>query len=185
MSPARYRWKAMALTVGWLMGASVLQGAPPSFQHGDKASVLIFTTTDCPVANAMQPEIARLHDEFRGKGVAFTLVHVDPDTTAAKAKEHATAYSITVPYVLDPTHALVKRYGATRTPEAYVIRPDGSVAYHGRINDLFHAPGQRRRSPTTHDLREAITAILAGKHVAVETQPAVGCVIADFAKASE
>ncbi len=182
MSTATNRWRAVYLAAAWVMGGALLDGETPTFQHGEKASVLIFTTTNCPIANAMQPEIARLHYEFKDKGVVFTLVHIDPDTTAAKAREHADAYSITVPYVLDPHHVLVKRYGATRTPEAYVLSANGAVAYHGRINDLYHAPGQRRRSPATHDLRDAITAVLAGKPVAVTGQAAVGCVIADFAK---
>jgi hypothetical protein len=159
-----------------------LHGAAPEFKRGEKASVLIFSTTDCPVANAMLPEIERIQRDFTAMGVAFTLVHVDPDTTEAKAREHAKAYGINFPYVLDPKHELVKRYKATRTPEAFVILPDGSTAYHGRINDLYHAPGQRRRSPSTHDLRDALASVVAGKPVLTPQQPAIGCVIADFAR---
>jgi hypothetical protein len=155
---------------------------PPAYKHGEKASVLIFTTTDCPVANAMLPEIARIARDFSSKGAAFTLVYVDPDTTEARAREHAKTYGISIPYVLDPRHELVKRCEAERTPEACVILPDEGVAYRGRINDLFYAPGQRRRSPTTHDLREALAAVISGREVANAHQPAVGCVIADFAR---
>src|SRR5687767_8658449 len=95
--------------------------AAPEFKRGEQGSVLIVTTTDCPVANAMLPEIARVQRDFAPRGITFTLVHVDPDTTAAKAREHAKAYSITMPLLLDPMHELVKRCKATRTPEAFVI----------------------------------------------------------------
>jgi hypothetical protein len=144
--------------------------------------VLIFTTTDCPIANAMLPEIARIAQEFSEKGVAFTLVHVDPDTTIAKARDHAKEYVIGLPVLLDPKHELVKRCKAERTPEACVILPDGSVAYHGRINDLYHAPGKRRHAPGSNDLRDALAAVVSGRKVANAYQPAVGCVIADFAR---
>jgi hypothetical protein len=162
--------------------AAAAAAAPPEFNQGEKASVLIFTTMDCPIANAMLPELARLHQEFPGQGVAFTLVHVDPDTTSGKAREHAKSYGISVPFVLDPKHELVKRYHATRTPEAFVILPDDTTAYHGRINDLYYAPGKRRRTPSSDDLRDALAAVVSGRNPKKAAQPAIGCVIADFAK---
>lgn len=169
-----------------LLAAAILpplsSAAPPAYEHGEKASVLVFTTTDCPVANAMLPEIARIARDFSAKGAPFTLVYVDPDTTEARAREHANSYGISIPFVLDPRHELVKRCKAERTPEACVILPDGGVAYRGRINDLFYSPGKRRRSPTTHDLREALAAVVSGRKVTNAHQPAVGCVIADFAR---
>lgn len=178
--------RASKLTATFLLAAcfsvSALCAAAPKFERGEKATVLLFTTTDCPVANALLPEIARIQQDFTAQGVAFTLVHVDPDTTTAKAREHAEAYGIKMPTVFDPEHHLVKRYKATRTPEVFVLLPDGSTTYHGRINNLYHAPGQRRRSPSTHDLRDALHAVLAGKTVPSPHQPAVGCVIADFAR---
>jgi hypothetical protein len=159
-----------------------LCAAPPAFKHGERASVLIFTTTDCPIANAMLPEITRIEQEFSKQGVAFTLVQVDPDTNAAAVREHDKSYGISIPSVLDPKHELVRRYKATRTPEAFVIMPDGSIAYHGRINDLYHAPGQRRRAPAINDLRDALASVVSGKPVGKSYQPAIGCVITDFAR---
>lgn len=161
---------------------TTLPAAAPEFQSGKKATVLLFTTIDCPVANALLPEITRIQREFTAQGVTFALVHVDPDTTEAKAREHASAYGIQMPIVLDPKHHLVKRCQATCTPEAFLLRQDGSTAYHGRINNLYAAPGKRRRAPTTHDLRDAITALLTGKKIPHPHQPAVGCIIADFAR---
>lgn len=172
----------LLLLLASCLGMNALPAAPPAIQPGKKATVLLFTTTDCPVANALLPEITRIQHDFAAQGVAFTLIHVDPDTTAAKAREHASAYGIKMPAILDPAHQLVKRYHATRTPEVVLLRPDDSIAYHGRINDLYTAPGQRRRSATTHDLRDALAALLSGKKVSNPHQPAVGCIIADFAK---
>jgi thiol-disulfide isomerase/thioredoxin len=173
------------LLVAVLLTLSGLLEAAPEVKEGREkptATVLIFTTTDCPVANAMVPEITRISKDFAEKGVAFQLVYIDPDTTPAKVREHAMEYRIMIPQVLDPDHKLVKRYKAERTPEAFVVRRDGGVAYHGRINNLYHAPGQRRRAPTTHELRDALSAVLSGEKIANPHVPAIGCVIADFAK---
>jgi hypothetical protein len=153
---------------------------PLSFTTGRKAAVVIFVTPDCPVANALLPEVARLQHDFGSRGVSFALVHVDPSTTPQQALKHAAAFHITCAVLLDPRHQLAIKLGATRTPEAFVVTPDGKTVYHGRINDLYFAPGQRRRSPTSEDLRDALTAIVAGRPPPKSETPAIGCVVADF-----
>ena len=170
------------LFLSWLTLVSAAGGTqdPLSFTAGQKAAVIIFVTPDCPVANALLPEVARLQHEFKSRGVSFALVHVDPSTTPRQAVEHAAAFHITCAVLLDPRHQLASKLGATRTPEAFVVTPDGKTAYHGRINDLYFAPGQRRRAPTREDLRDALTSVVAGKAVPKSESPAVGCVVADF-----
>jgi hypothetical protein len=54
------------------------------------------------------------------------------------------------------------------------------LAYHGRIDDRFVSLGVERPAATQHDLRDALTAVVAGRAPAVATAPAVGCYIADF-----
>lgn len=173
-----------ALLLAWLTLASAAGGTldPMAFATGQKVAVIIFVTPDCPVANAMLPDVARLHHDFESRGVRFSLVHVDPSTTPEEAAKHAAAYHISCAVLLDPRHQLVSKLGATRTPEAFVVTPDGKTAYHGRINDLYFAPGQRRRAPTREDLRDALNAVTAGKAVPVTETPAVGCVVADFVR---
>ena len=83
--------------------------------------------------------------------------------------------------VRDPDLALVKFTGATITPEAAVV-VGGKVVYRGRIDDRYVDLGVERPSPTTHDLVDALTAVLAGKPVARATTQAVGCFIADLAR---
>ncbi len=44
-------------------------------------SVLLFVTTDCPVANAFAPEINRIVSDYGPRGVAFTRVYTDVTLT--------------------------------------------------------------------------------------------------------
>lgn len=145
-----------------------------------KAHVLVFTTTDCPIANGYVPEIGSIAKDFAEQGVRVFAVHVDADLTAEAARKHAKEYDLTVPVLIDTKHALVAATGATRTPEAVVLLPDGSVAYRGRINDLYAGLGKKRPAPKTHDLRDALTAVLAGKPVAHPRTEAIGCSIPDL-----
>lgn len=140
-----------------------------------KATVIIFTLPDCPIANAYAPEINRLVADYTAKGVGFYLAHVDRDLTAAGARKHATDYSLRCPVLLDSQHALVKALGATKTPQAFLLGPDGKTLYRGRINNLFADYGQRRQTVTQHDLRAALDAVLAGKPVSQPVTEVIGC----------
>ena len=169
--------------------AQSAKDAPPLFQLRDvngvehrafadskvKAAVLIFVLTDCPIANSYAPEIKRLCDDYGKRGVRFYLVHVDPELSVADAKKHSSEFGHTCPIVLDKTHELVRRAGATKVPEAAVFTPDGQRRYRGRIDDLYVAPGKRREQPTSRDLRVALDALLAGRSVERPVTVAIGC----------
>lgn len=147
-----------------------------------KASVIIFTTTDCPIANSYAPEITRLAEKYAEKGVKFTLVHVDPDLRAEKARSHAGNYKLdrAATILVDRKHALVKALGATMTPEAAIVTPEGKLAYLGRIDDLYTGYGDRRNEATKRDLRDAIDAVLGGRPVPSPRTETIGCDIPEL-----
>jgi hypothetical protein len=142
-----------------------------------KALALIFILPDCPIANSFLPEINRLHESFFSQGVQFLLVHADSDVSADKAKNHAREYQIQPPVILDPAHDWVKKAGATISPEAVVFSPQGQIVYRGRINDQYIALGKRRGAVTSHDLRDALTAILANQPIPQPKTEPIGCPI--------
>jgi len=80
-----------------------------------------------------------------------------------------------IPGDLTNVDALVKALGATKTPQAFLLGPDGKPRYQGRINNLYADYGQRRQSVTQHDLRHALDAVLAGKPVSQPVTEVIGC----------
>jgi hypothetical protein len=144
-----------------------------------KAVALVFILTDCPIANSYAPEWNRLHETFGPRGVRLLLVQVDPSLTAEAARKHAREYQLKPQVILDPRHELVKKAGATKTPEAAVFSAAGKLLYRGRIDDRYVSLGKRRPEATTHDLRDALQAILAGKPVPPGPE-AVGCFIPEL-----
>jgi thiol-disulfide isomerase/thioredoxin len=145
---------------------------------GAKAAVVIFISADCPICNGYAPEINRICAEYEPKHVAFYLVHCDPALSAEDAKKHAKEFGFTCPVLMDQRRELADRVGATMTPEAAVIGADGVVLYRGRIDDLYVALGKKRFEATTHDLRAALDAVLAGRKVPTPRTTAIGCAIA-------
>lgn len=152
----------------------------PLANRGQKATVLLFTTHDCPIANKYAPEIERIYQAYRTKQVTFFLVYVDGSLTATEAKKHRNDYKLTLPAVFDTKHHLVKRAQAVVTPEAAVFSSAGKLIYRGRIDDRAVDFGKVRVNPTRKDLRIVLDSFLSGKPVTPKTTRAVGCFIADL-----
>ncbi|NNC86962.1 MAG: redoxin domain-containing protein [Akkermansiaceae bacterium] len=144
-------------------------------KDGAKAAVLVFIDTECPIANAYHPELRRLEKKFGPQGVRFFMVHADPETSVQKAAKHKEDFGITAPVVIDKGQKWVKKTGATVTPEAVVVTPDGGSVYRGRIDDRYADFGKKRPEAKTRDLELALTAVLAGRPVPSPRTKAVGC----------
>jgi hypothetical protein len=65
------------------------------------------------------------------------------------------------------------------TPTAVVVDAQGTVRYRGRVDNLYAALGKTRQQVTSHDLRDALDAVLAGRPVAHPETEAIGCFITD------
>lgn len=148
----------------------------------DRAVVLLFVATDCPISNRYVPEIGRLRAEFARRGVAFWVVYPNLTETAETIRAHESAFGLrgeAAGRVLrDPDGGLARRTGAKVTPEAAVLVPAAGglrVVYTGRLDDRYLAIGSERPQATRHDLEVAIGEVLAGRPVAAPGGPAVGC----------
>ena len=169
---AHYLWMAISLLpvqVADVGGEAVRPLGMPG------TTVLIFVATDCPISNSYAPELQRIMADHRADGVRFFLVYADATATAAKA--HEATYGYTCRALLDPHHALSAWTGATVTPEVAVVGDGGKLLYRGRIDDRYVGFGHKRPGATTHDLRAALRAIVAGRAVEVARTEAIGCPI--------
>ncbi len=140
-----------------------------------RPAVLLFMMTDCPISNMYAPEVNRIVKAYRSR-VAFTFVYVDASLTAASARKHNSEYGLSGTTVLDPTHSLAKRVGATVSPEVVVLDASGRIAYRGRIDDRVVTYGKIRPEPKQRDLRLTLDLLLAGKWIVKNRTAAVGCV---------
>jgi hypothetical protein len=140
-----------------------------------RAAVLIFITTDCPIANSFAPEIKRIMAEYGPRGATFCIIYTDLTQTLEHVRSHAAEYGYGSGVQQDTGRVLSRRHGISVTPEAVVLAADGTRVYRGRIDDRYLAPGQYRLKPTTRDLRDALEAVLDGRPVKVSETKAAGC----------
>jgi thiol-disulfide isomerase/thioredoxin/mono/diheme cytochrome c family protein len=143
-----------------------------------KAVVVVFLGTECPLSNAFVPVLAELHKEYAARGVAFVAVNSNQQDTPERVAAHARKLQVPFPVVKDPGNVAADDFGARRTPEAFVLSPQGRVLYQGRIDDQFGIGYSRPGKPSRRDLAEALDEALAGKKVSVPNTPAAGCLIA-------
>ena len=155
----------------------------PFEQQSNKAIALVFISTDCPIANGYQPTLRRLRRQYQDQGVSFFLIHPHTDVTVDECRAHAEAYKIEAPVIIDQHQWITQRVHASVTPEAVVIVPGVErPVYQGRIDDLYARYGKKRRRATSHDLAEALDAVLAGTPVKRPKTKAIGCFIPRLAK---
>ncbi len=161
-------------------------GAPrdPFATMNGPGLVLIFIRNDCPISNRYAPTIQELVRSLRPRGIDFWLVDPDPRSSCEEVRAHLQEYALPCGALLDPTHRLVARADAQVTPQAALFDRTGRLRYSGRIDDRFVDFGVARAKATTHELRDAVEALLEGRDFPSSSAPAIGCLIADLAPAA-
>jgi len=177
-----------------LSGVTDLDGASvdPISDSAARAIVTLFVDSDCPVSNRYAPELQRLYHRYAPQGVRFWLVYPDPGISVETIRRHMGEYAYEIPALRDPEHALVKRANALVTPEAGIFLADGTLVYHGRIDNRYVDLTQRRAEATEHDVAAVLDAALdekavddssgsaPGRSLKPKSQPAFGCHIRDL-----
>jgi peroxiredoxin len=141
-----------------------------------KAVVVVFLGTACPISNAQLAELIRLHAEYAPKGVHFLGINSNHADKAERVARHAKENDVPFPVLKDEGAVVADLFGATRTPEAFVLDSVRAIRYRGRVNDRYDIDVKKLKA-TTRELGDALDAVLAGKEVAVAATSAPGCKI--------
>ncbi len=140
-----------------------------------KLVVVVFIANHCPVAAAYEERLKQLAVDYRERDVelvAISVSQLDSDRLD-KMKGRGKDSQFTFPYLQDVTQTIGHRYGATTTPQVFVLNAERRIAYMGAFDDQW----KDATKVETHYTRAAIDALLADKQPEIrETRP-VGCAI--------
>ena len=142
-------------------------------QKTNKAVVLMFIATKCPYSNAYNDRMRQMAADYSKKGILFVGINSNNTEPEAEVKSHAQKNKWDFTVVKDPGNKVADMYDARRTPEVYIVGPDGKLLYHGRIDENYEEPTK----VTSPDLKNALDQILAGQAVAKTETKAFGCTI--------
>ncbi|MBI5403657.1 MAG: thioredoxin family protein [Ignavibacteriae bacterium] len=136
------------------------------------AIVIMFWSTECPFVQPYTDRINALTTEYTKKNIVFWGINSNKTESADRVKEHLNERGYPFPMLKDEGNTVADLFGATRTPEIFVLDKNLTVLYHGRIDD-----NKNESEVTTSDLKNALDEILAGKEVANKSTKQFGCTI--------
>jgi peroxiredoxin len=144
-----------------------------------KGFIVVFTCNHCPFAKAYEDRIIALDNKYKSKG--YPVIAINPnDPNAVQEDDYKTmqdrakAKNYSFPYLVDETQNIAKTYGATRTPDVYVLQKNGNdftVQYIGAIDDN----SDDASAVKVKYVENAVDALLAGKTVNPSSTKAIGC----------
>jgi peroxiredoxin len=144
-----------------------------------KGFIIVFTCNTCPYSIANEDRIIALDKKYKLQG--FPVIAINPNDPVAvpndsfeKMKDRGQEKGFTFPYLLDVGQKIYPKFGATKTPEVYIVtQNDLKVKYIGAIDN-----SSRDASAVTEKYVEnAVDALLAGEKIEKTTTRAIGCSI--------
>jgi len=123
--------------------------------------VLAFLANHCPVVQAYEDRLIDFVSDYKDKGVRVVGVSVndiDEDRLPGirkYTKQHKSNYI----YGYDESQAMGRAYGATNTPQFFVLDKERKIRYTGTLDD-----NQREDKVTKTYLRDAVDALLKGQN---------------------
>ena len=163
---------AMALEIGEKAPDLVfetLDGYPRHMNNYDtrKGTVMVFLSSRCAVTESLMDRINEIHEANRFD-ILFIGISINPEESGDELRQFATNLGVIFPIYRDVAGTSANAFGATVTPEFFLLDRQGLLLYHGGIGGADDAPG----------LERAMKEYLRRKDIEIKAVPAEGTPIA-------
>jgi len=155
----------------------------PAIFNGEEASlslsdlkedvvVLVFLANHCPVVKAYEDRLIDFVKDYKDKGVKVVGVSVNDieEDRLPGIKNYTKEHKSNYIYGYDESQAMGRAYGATNTPQFFVLDKERNIRYTGTLDD-----SQAEAKVTKTYLRDAVDALLKGEKPAIEETRPQGC----------
>lgn len=137
--------------------------------------VVAFTCTSCPYAIDYEDRMIAFAKKHCGKDskVAMVAINVNKkreEDRLPAMKKRATEKKFPFAYLFDESQKIAVDFGATRTPEFFVLDKKRNVVYMGAMDDSTDAKKVKK-----NHLEAAVMATIAGEKIEVGETVAIGC----------
>jgi peroxiredoxin len=141
---------------------------------------VVFSCNHCPYVRAYENRMVSIQRDHAPNGVQFVAINSNdeksyPEDSFPEMVKRAKDKGFNFPYLRDESQDVVEAYGGLCTPHVFVFDKDRVLRYRGRIDD-----SREEAKVTTHDLRNALEDLSAGKDVRVPDTKPFGCSIKWF-----
>ena len=143
-----------------------------------KIVVLEWFNPECPFIvkhHSVNKTFNDLYDQFNSKNVVFLAINSSAAGKEGSGKElnatKTTEYKMMYPILLDESGEVGHLYGATNTPQCFVIGTDGKLAYAGAIDNNTDV----KKAGDKNYVKMALDNVLASKAADPATTKPYGC----------
>jgi predicted neuraminidase/peroxiredoxin len=155
--------RVFALELGHKAGAVTLtnlDGHPRMMNHyGDHTgTVVVFLSARCDTTLAELDKLKAASREEDYESILFVGICSNPAETGEELKGFCQNHGMVFPVYRDPEGKAAKQFGATQTPEFFLLDKDGKLRYHGAVAGL----------------EPALDALTAGAAIATKRSPVSG-----------
>jgi len=148
---------------------------------GKKAVVIVFASHNCPYTKIYEQRSNDFVKEYEQKGVGFIMINpnnptVNPEDSFDEMMKASKERGYITPYLVDANQTVCDKFGASKTPEVFVLKSNGGsfiLKYRGAIDDN----PQTAKEVNANYLRDALNAVLNGQPVKISEKKPTGCVI--------
>lgn len=155
----------------------------PAVAHGEDSSlsladlkedvvVVVFLANHCPVVGMYDDRIIDFVNAYKDKSVKLVAFAVSqqPNDKLPGIKKYMADHKLNYVYGYDESQDIGRAYGATNTPQFFVLDKERKIRYTGAMDD------NRSESKVTKTyVRDAVDAVLKGEAPAVEETRPDGC----------
>ena len=148
--------------------------------NGDdpKGYIVTFTCNTCPFAVGYEDRLVALHSKMSAQGYPVVAIQpndpeVKPGDSMEEMKKRAEEKGFEFVYLLDEGQKIYPQYGASRTPEIYLLDKDLTLRYTGAIDDS----AQDANAVKVNYVESAVEAIEKGEDPDPALTKAIGCTI--------
>ena len=144
---------------------------------GAQGTLILFICNHCPYVVHINEQLVALGNDYADSGIGIAAISSNdaqshPADAPDKMKQQAERLGYAFPYLYDESQDVARAYQAACTPDFFLFDGDAKLVYRGRLDDSTPGSG---KPVTGADLRAAMDAVLAGKAVAGEQVPSMGC----------
>ena len=142
--------------------------------------VVVFSCNHCPYVVGSEERMIKFELRYAPHGVSLVAINSNeteshPDDSFENMVRRAKQRNFPFPYLRNEDQSVALAYGALRTPHYFVFTKGEStpwlLRYTGRMDDNPRTPGTEK----THELADAVDALLEGRDVRVPVTNPIGC----------
>jgi peroxiredoxin len=143
--------------------------------------LVIFSCNTCPYVVAYEDRMIALHKKYAPKGYPVIAINpndkdISPGDSFENMQKRARDKNFPFAYVYDESQEITRAYGATKTPEVYLLEREGDefvVRYIGAIDNNFKEADKANQKY----VEDAMEDVLNNRQVAQNSTKAIGCTI--------